>query len=325
MSTITCERSLDGGQPDIRATREDSALNVSRIAILNAVDDPRGSCRHMVGLLQAEWERMGVEVVHLYGTEAYVPADLLFVHVDRSRVDDSYGAFAARYPRAVNAAALDIRKRSYAPGLLERGADHVGPVIVKSNDNYAGQPERQAAYASRTLADRIVSRLRRLTGLARRPLMTSKQDYFVADSLQAVPDRFFAPEFVVQTFVPEVVDGKYHVREYYFLGDTHFENIERSEGSIFDEDEHVSLAAFEPHPDLLALRERLGLDYGKIDYVMVDGAPFVFDANKTPGVGVLGAAGLPEPFRAMARAMARSVLQAGEPEHLAGSGLMLAA
>jgi len=35
----------------------------------------------------------------------------------------------------------------------------------------------------------------------------------------------------------------------------------------------------------LALREKLHLDYGKIDFVISDGKPFVFDANKTMGLG----------------------------------------
>ena len=40
-----------------------------------------------------------------------------------------------------------------------------------------------------------------------------------------------------------------------------------------------------PHPRLLNLRHRMKLDYGKIDYVMIDGEPFIFDANKTMGLG----------------------------------------
>jgi hypothetical protein len=40
-----------------------------------------------------------------------------------------------------------------------------------------------------------------------------------------------------------------------------------------------------PHPALLALRLKLGLDYGKIDYAMINGRPFIYDAKKTLGMG----------------------------------------
>ncbi len=38
----------------------------------------------------------------------------------------------------------------------------------------------------------------------------------------------------------------------------------------------------------MATRRKLGLDYGKIDYTLIDGAPFIFDANKTLGLGEYG-------------------------------------
>ena len=58
--------------------------------------------------------------------------------------------------------------------------------------------------------------------------------------------------------------------------------------------------------------ERLGLDYGKIDYVMSNGEPFVFDVNKTLGLGAEGYEIL-EPFRAALEEMARAVIGAPAP------------
>jgi hypothetical protein len=89
----------------------------------------------------------------------------------------------------------------------------------------------------------------------------------------------------VQKFLPEKDGDKNILREYFFLGDVHYENIERSSSEIIDEDEHLSCRPFTPHPRLLETRHKLGLDFGKIDYVMVEGQPFIFDANKTPGLG----------------------------------------
>ena len=38
-----------------------------------------------------------------------------------------------------------------------------------------------------------------------------------------------------------------------------------------------------PNREILAWRERLGLDYGKLDYVELDGRAVLFDVNKTTG------------------------------------------
>jgi hypothetical protein len=36
--------------------------------------------------------------------------------------------------------------------------------------------------------------------------------------------------------------------------------------------------------ELLEIRDRLGFDYGKIDYVVHQGKVHIIDANKTPGI-----------------------------------------
>ena len=39
----------------------------------------------------------------------------------------------------------------------------------------------------------------------------------------------------------------------------------------------------EVHPQIRELREAMGFDYGKFDYVVRDGEAILLDANKTPG------------------------------------------
>jgi hypothetical protein len=104
-------------------------------------------------------------------------------------------------------------------------------------------------------------------------------------------------------------DGEKNLlREYMFLGNLHYENIERSSAEIITEDEHISCEPFVPHPRLLRLRRQLNLGYGKIDYVMVDGEPFIFDANKTIGMGSKGGSeGFGEGLRVMLKAFAEEI------------------
>ena len=54
-------------------------------------------------------------------------------------------------------------------------------------------------------------------------------------------------------------------------------------GAIVNVSSTIRVEEIAVHPDILAWRERLGLDYGKLDYVEVDGRAVLFDVNKTTG------------------------------------------
>ena len=70
-----------------------------------------------------------------------MPADLVLLHVNLSVVPDEYLELASRYPIVVNGKAKDIRKSTYSTLRVTRDDPYAGPVIVKSNLNYAGVPE----------------------------------------------------------------------------------------------------------------------------------------------------------------------------------------
>lgn len=251
------------------------------LAVLHSRNTPFGAPHHMVSVIAAHLAELGVDVIHMHGPADYVPADALFVHMDRSVLPKGIAEFAQRYPRHINGEALDIRKRSYADGLLERGDRHDGPVIVKSDLNYGGAPE----FTNWSLLERVRAKAVRLLTPQPKLRILSKSDYRTFPSLADVPDAYFGAGNVVQKLMLEKDGERNLLREYIFLGDLHYENIERSASEIITEDEHISCLPFTPHPRLLEMRRRLKLDYGKIDYVMVDGDPFIFDANKTLGLG----------------------------------------
>lgn len=270
---------------DPGASGTDETADVSApgktLAILHKRTAPAGETPHMVSLIAQDLEAMGIEVVHLEDISTFVPADALLVHIDRSVLPAAVTRFAARYPRHVNAGALDIRKSTFADGLLSPGDAWPGPVIVKSDLNYGGMPE----FSDLNMFQRGWRRISRVLSGDRTIRIVSKDDYRVFPSLADMPAGYFGPGNIVQKFLPEKDGDKNILREYFFLGDVHYENIERSSHAIIDEDEHVSCLPFTPHARLLETRRKLGLDFGKIDYVMVDGEPFIFDANKTPGLG----------------------------------------
>ena len=260
----------------------------ARLAIINELSYSPGDRRHMIVLIEEALEAMGVEIVHITKASGYVPADAVFVHIDQSIISPEARALALRYPAAINAYATDIRKFRYIDGLLGRDDSWNGPVIVKSNLNYAGMPERNAARQQGPIARRLLSRVANRLHRQSKYTIQSKEDYRIYPTLSDVPRHYFRNDYVVQKFMAENDGEKNVLREYIFLGDLHYQNIERSDKLIITEDEHVSCEPFEPHPHLLATRRKLGLDYGKIDYTLIDGEPFIFDANKTLGLGEYG-------------------------------------
>lgn len=117
-------------------------LNV-RIAILFHENDNELTLQSSLIYEMANiWLQDGHEVFYLRGIDDYVPADLIFLHVDLTVVPDSYLEFANQYPRVLNGDVKDIRKTTLNNKQLPLTDDWNGPVIVKSDYNCAGVPER---------------------------------------------------------------------------------------------------------------------------------------------------------------------------------------
>lgn len=237
--------------------------------------DPR---LYLVGHLAELWREDGLEVVYLYGTDRYVPADLLLVHVDLSVVPEAYLEFASGYPIVLNGRVRDIRKTVTSRYLVQPGDGWEGPVIVKTDLNCGGYPEF----------------LNSLTGFRRLPAAKALswrlraaptwRDYRVFDRLADVPARLAErPEFVIERFLPEFAGGLYHMQMYQFLGDRERCSRLSSPKAVFKADESTAATAVEPHPAAQQWRVELGLDYGKIDYTVRDGEAILLDANKTIG------------------------------------------
>ena len=175
---------------------------------------------YLIDLMAGLWQERGAEVVDIIGIDTRVPVDLLLLHVDLSVVPEAYRRFAQDHPRVINRSAIDIRKRSYLDDLVGREDVSSGPVIVKSDLNHGGLPERLLG-APRSglgrLAAGIGRQLRRRLGLVGD--IRSKSDYEIFPDRGSVPARRFEDGSVVQPFRPERLDGAFVLREYYFLGE----------------------------------------------------------------------------------------------------------
>jgi len=88
---------------------------------------------------------------------------------------------------------------------------------------------------------------------------------------------------VIEKFLPEIEDGHYHTRIYQFLGDRAICSRLVSTQPIVNVASTIRIEDVTPPPEILAWRQQLAIDYGKLDYVMVDGRAVLLDVNKTVG------------------------------------------
>lgn len=235
---------------------------------------------YSIARLLPVWVGDGHQVSLAYGPRRVPQGDLLFLHVDLSVVPQDYREVAARFPVAINARIVDIRKSRTSTHLLQRGSAWDGPVIVKSDLNFGGEPER------------------RLLGLtAARPLVQADgstlhacplAEYEVYARLAEVPDAHWRhPGLVVERFLPERHGELYQLRTCHVLGEDVQGYVHRSPHPLVKGSTVVERLEVAPHPGVLARRRELGLDYGKLDYVVHGDEAIVLDVNKTTGGGSL--------------------------------------
>jgi hypothetical protein len=212
-----------------------------------------------------------------------IPPDLDagILHVAATRVPMK---IVSRLPQQIpilNRRVLDISKRRISRMLVESKDDEVGPVIVKSNTNYAGLNDFARLHPAQQRVRRIIRRL-----LAEKR-ETDAIPYQIYSSPREVPTRIWTDSgLVVERFLPERHGQLYCLRKWVFLGNTNILVIDRSSKPIVKAGESGQERLWEDVPEeLMADRLRLGFDYGKFDFVVHDGKAVLLDANSTPGIG----------------------------------------
>lgn len=240
------------------------------IAILFHEKDTLSSIRQYLITYYANfWHQQGSRVVVLFGAARLVPADLIVVHVDLSVVPESYLEFARQYPLVINGEVRDIRKSFVSRNLVGVNSAFQGAVIVKSDCNYAGMPERRIEQQN----------------AAEQALFKNPLDYRVYASFSEIPaDVLQRQDIVVEKFLPEYEDGLYHIRFYNFLGKRGNCMRVASRSPVVHINDAIKVEQIPFDPRIEQLRQNLRFDYGKFDYVVRDDDEVVlFDTNKTTG------------------------------------------
>ncbi len=241
---------------------------------------------YLLNALSVEWQKRGLTVLCVNGIRRCPDADLVIPHIDLTRTPARFVRHIQPLPTSINRQIFDISKRGFSTNLLSGKENYRGPVIVKTDKNAGGWPE----YLLFKLRYRIIARLWRKTFLTAEKALgqfacrRQLERYPVYESLEDVPAGVFRNRaLVIEKFLPERKGETYFIRHYLFLG----ERI-RS----------VRVAGLEPFlkraactpvdegcpvPDeVISLRRKLGLDYGKIDYTVHEGRTAILDVNRTP-------------------------------------------
>lgn len=231
------------------------------------------------------WRAWGVEVVVARGTSELVDADVVVNHVNLTVVPDAYLRAMAGYAVAINGRVADISKRRISRNLLRRGDAWDGRVIVKTDRNCGGMPERRYLLGGvgRYLRD-LRLRMSRRPWRVRRSIRSDR--YPVFESIAAVPaDVWGNPAFVVERFLPERDGDDYVLRTYTFFGTCHLARRSFASVPVVKAGGTTRVEYVDPHPDVIAFARETGLDRGKLDYVVRDGRAVVLDVNKTNTLG----------------------------------------
>lgn len=256
-----------------------------KIALIFHEQDRKRIQNYAVNKLLPFWRSEGIDTFFIFGTKTVIPADLAILHVNLSVVPDEYLEYARDYPYTLNGKVKDIRKSLFSSHIVRPGDGYHGKVIVKSDLNYAGRPERRA---SRSLAlwGRLVEKFSPPDPADRKqqPLFNSPLDYTIFERPDLVPpDWFERTDIVIEKFLPEMQQGYYCIRNYYFLGDRGICVMKLGIHPIVNSSTTTIIERVMIHPKIVSLRETYHFDYGKFDYTMHDNIPVLFDMNKTPG------------------------------------------
>jgi len=250
-------------------------------ALLHASARDRSPAQYMIIMLGELWREQGHEFELIFGVDAarVAACDVLFNHIDLTRVPAEYHVDG---PRVVNAGECSIAKSDINDLGIVSPDEWDGPVIVKTDRNHGGRPEHTMAPTTQWTRWRRRMVRRGWLGL-RFADMLDPHNYPVFDSAREVPRAVWGnPNLVVERFLPEW-DGEHFVlRSAYFLGDRvrcHRLRSSRSNVRTISSQHHEHIP---PPEDFEALRARVGLEYGKIDYVVHDGRSILLDATRTP-------------------------------------------
>ncbi len=286
-------------------------MSYKRILIITKPGSLEGT---LIKWLADCWAESGYYVEFISNLNTNKEADIVFLHVDLTHVPLTYFEFSKRYPVVINGNNNSISKELFSNQILEQPFGYKGKVIVKTKENYGGLPElyigefsiieRKFINITKNIASSKSFNHRFFKSyIWKKVRVLDPSNYPIFDSIEDVPSGVWKnPRLIVEKFLPEQdADGRYVLRHWYFFGDKEFNRTLFSKNpmpkwSSMNEEERTRsrekwwkievLNNAKVPQEVRSVREKLCMDFGRIDWALHNGKPIVFDANKTPSIGV---------------------------------------
>lgn len=234
----------------------------------------------LISSLGDVWQEQGHELLMWRGIPANAPeVDVIIPHIDLTVTPPEYQSWLEQFPAVVNRLSTDISKRNVSRNLVSADDDWDGEVIVKTNRNFGGMPERliENAEQGQPLHQEVLQRpWKRVEQLL-------PEQYPVFANLSSVPFGVWRNEaLIVERFIPERDGNQYCNRVALMMGDRVFTRRLYSEAKIIKGPNITRIEECDLPPGFESVRQNLGLDYGKIDFVVHGDEIHVLDVNNTP-------------------------------------------
>lgn len=231
------------------------------------------------------WDGEGRTILVHQGLRDAPDSELALLHVDLTVVPPEYLALARRYPRCLNAGVGDISKRRISRWLVGADDPYDGPVLVKSNLNHSGDPERRLALATGGVGARLRDAALRWLP----PAWSGRaRNYQLFHRKSQVPAWVWRrPDLVVERFFVEQRGEHFALRQWYFFADRGHVSTLLASTPLVKWETRVSIPPIDHDvpEELWRRRRELGFDFGKFDYVVGEEGPVIFDTNTTPHFG----------------------------------------
>jgi hypothetical protein len=238
---------------------------------------------------------MGFDVVLQKGLKRHVEGRVVINQVDLTVTPPEYAAYMDDFPIALNGHLLDISKTITCPEetFVSLQQHYDGPVIVKTQLNHGGSGEKQAFQGVCGPGCRITQVFQRLfdpeSGTDhdwRTTRYLEPRNYPIFSTPEHVPAGVWDNKnLVVQRLYTERdEDGLYCLRFWYVLGDRDFHVVCKGNDPVIKGNNIIrrQVVEIDTPVSLLLSRQRLGVDFGRFDYILVDGEAVVLDVNRTP-------------------------------------------
>lgn len=231
---------------------------------------------YVVAKLVEVWREWGHSIT--IGPAETVSEGVGIMHVDLTKVNPDLVPNTSL--PLLNERVLDISKNLFSTLRVCPDDTWAGPVMIKSILNCFGAIERKSSGSG--FLERGRRKLaQRSWRLAR---MLPERDYPIVNDISAVPGWVWKREdLIVEKFMPERDGDLYAIRGWLFFGDRGYAY------RLFSKSPVVKIATTVRHeildhvpPELEIFRKKHGYDFGKFDYVEVEGRPVIIDMNKTP-------------------------------------------